>query len=401
MMNFNGLSNKQAFKKKQLLSMYHPKMVNSNQNTFPKILITGATGFIGGALAARLITTEVWDQVLFLTRGMHEADGLSRLAQNLRQHGVNETLVQKLQLHQILCGDLMNVPDWIDDPRLPSIQHVVNSAAVASFGKHPTIFPTNVDGVLQLAHGLNQRASIQRFLQISTGMACGLDAPIPVPEDYKPSDDTAHYLDYTQSKFEAERRLRDELPDFPTVVVRPTIVVGHTQLGCAASGSIYWVFRLARALQAFPCRLDQKIDVIPVDYCAQALHHLLLKPALNHRNYHISAGAENACTFGEIDAAIAAAIGEEPMHHYKQTSYEKFVEMQDQFRTRIGPCNKRIVLKAILSYGYFAAEEVLFSNAHLLSEGLPAPTPFVQYAGLCEQTSRDILIADQMKYDYK
>lgn len=376
-------------------------MAKGTVNTFPEILITGATGFIGGALAARLIKTDAWEKILFLTRCMHEADGRERLAQSLRKHGVAENLIQKLQSHQVICGDLMNVSDWIDDPRLASIQYVVNSAAVASFGKHPTIFPTNVDGVLHLAHGLNERASIKRFIQISTGMACGLDAPIPVREDYRPSVETAHYLDYTQSKYEAERRLREELPDFPTVVVRPTIVVGHTELGCAASGSIYWVFRLARALQAFPCRLDQRIDVIPVDYCAEALHLLLFKPDLNHSTYQISAGPADSCTFAEIDAAIAAAIHEEPMRQYKQTSYEKFVEMQDQFRDLIGPCNKRIVLKAILSYGYFASEEVLFSNAHLLSEGMPSPTPFEKYAGLCELTSRDILIADQMRCDYK
>jgi nucleoside-diphosphate-sugar epimerase len=102
-----------------------------------------------------------------------------------------------------------------------------------------------------MAHGLCRGRKLRRFIQIGTGMSCGRNAPRPVSEDY-PGDDVEHYLDYTASKYEAEQRLRTELPELPLVVARPSIVVSHTELGCAASGSIYWVFRLARALQAFP-----------------------------------------------------------------------------------------------------------------------------------------------------
>lgn len=193
-------------------------------------------------------------------------------------------------------------------------------------------------------------------------MACGLNAPIPVPESYTPDASALHYLDYTQSKYDAEHRRRTELPRLPLIIVRPTIVVGHTTMGCEASGSIYWVFRLARALRAFPCRLDQKIDVIPVDYCAQAIHHLWSKPTLKHSTYQIASATDRSCTFAEIDKAIALGIGELPMQDYQQAEFEVFVAMQLAFNTLLGPCNKRIVLKAIRSYGYFAAQEVLFSD---------------------------------------
>jgi nucleoside-diphosphate-sugar epimerase len=367
----------------------------------PNTFITGATGFIGGALTARLIKTDLWAQTSFLVRGEHPEGGLFRLAHNLRKHGVSEDLISTLKVEQIICGDLKNVSTWIDDPRLAHIENVVNSAAVASFGKHPSIFPTNVNGVLELAHGLNKRAKIKRFIQISTAMACGMDAQTPVEESYIPNDDVSHYLDYTQSKFDSEYRLRTELPLFPTIIVRPTIVVGHTKLGCSASGSIYWVFRLARALEAFPCRLDQKIDVIPVDYCAMAIHHLLFKPFLNFNTYQISAGVDKSCSFGQIDHAISISMNEKPMSNYRQKSFEDFLLMQDNFKNLIGPCNKKIVLKAIRSYGYFAAQEVLFSNANLLADGVDSPPLFTNYAGLCEITSQKTLISEQMKADYK
>ena len=367
----------------------------------PHVFITGATGFIGGALAARLIHSRRWEQTVFLVRAPHKEDGLARLAHNLRLHGVQDADIDRLRPSQIICGDLMRVADWIDDPRLRQIESVVNSAAVASFGKHPSIFPTNLDGVLEMAHGLNRHAPLKRFIQISTGMACGIGAPQPVHEDHDAGTDVVHYLDYTQSKCMAERRLKSELPALPLVVVRPTIVVGHTQLGCQASGSIYWVFRLARALQAFPCALKQKIDVIPVDYCAHALEFLLEKTHLRHTRYHIAAGAEQSCSFDDIDRAVSKALGQPPMQHYQQKTYEAFWAMQNSFKDHIGPCNKRIVLKAIRAYGYFASQEVMFRNQHLLDEGFAPPPRFTDYAGLCELTSQGVLIADQMRCDYK
>lgn len=367
----------------------------------PQLLITGATGFIGAALATRLIETDSWDDCLFLVRAPHREHGLARLAHVLRRHNVSEDALDRLHIEQILCGDLTNVADWKDDPRLPSIRDVVSSAAVASFGNHPSIWPTNVDGVVAMAKALQERCRLRRFLHIGTAMACGRQAPNPVPEGYDAGDDTEHLLQYTESKFVAEQRLRAEVPDLPLVVARPSIVVGHTRLGCAPSGSIFWVFRLARALQSFPCALTQRIDVVSVDYCAEALHLLLEKPKLHYTEYHISAGQESASSFHDIDVAIADALGKKPMARYRAVPFEQIAERQGDFKKLLGPCNRRIVLRAIKAYGSFSELGMIFDNSRLLSEGIGLPTPLPAYAGLCEKTSAGIPISEQMKFDYK
>lgn len=367
----------------------------------PNLLITGATGFIGGTLAARLLQTDRWDKCLFLVRAPHREDGLTRLAHILRKHEVPEALLDRLQLEQILCGDLTTVADWQDDPRLESITDVVSSAAVASFNNHRSIWPTNADGVLNMARALNRRCKIRRFIQIGTGMSAGMQAPDFVPEGYDAGADTEHFLEYTASKYAAELRIRRELPDFPLIVVRPSIVVGHTRLGCSVSGSIYWVFRTARALQTFPCELDQKIDVIPVDYCAEALHRLLEKPTLKYNVYHISASREQSCSFREIDQSIAETVHIKPMANYVCRPFEQIAEMKGLFREILGPCNVRAILNAIHSYGNFSKLGMLFDNRRLLDEGMAQPTPLKDYAGLCEQTSQGISIGKQMRVDYK
>ena len=367
----------------------------------PRLLVTGASGYIGGTLSARLLHTDRWDSILFLIRAPHREDGLLRLAHVLRKHNVPEALLDRLHLEQILCGDLNTISDWENDPRLESIEEVVSSAAVASFGNHPSIWPTNVAGVVKMAHLLNRRCKLRRFIQIGTAMACGQQAPSLVPEGYDAGVDTVPFLDYTASKYEAERRIRVELPELPLIVARPSIVVGHTELGCAASGSIFWVFRMARALQSFPCTLDQRIDVIPVDYCAKALHLLLDKPTLKYNNYHLSGGEQSSCSFGEIDAAIAKAMDIKPMQHYQAQDFEEIAKLQGQFKEILGPCNRRVVLRAIRTYGDFAKLGMLFDNQRLLEEGLELPVPLTNYAGICEKTSENTLISEQMRFDYK
>lgn len=367
----------------------------------PKILITGANGFIGGALSAKLISTPLWKESIFLIRSSTPEEGLMRLANTLRKHGVRTDQLLTLGLHQIICGDLNVVNRWIDDPRLRSIENVVSSAAIASFGNHPSIWPTNVDGVLNMAHGLSHRCKLRRFIHIGTAMACGANAPNPVPEGYDGGQETIHFLEYTHSKHEVERRLKEELPDLPLVIARPSIVVGHTKLGCSASGSIFWVFRMALALKAFPCRIDQKIDVIPVDYCADAIFLLLTKPKLKYDFYYISAGQKSSSSFAQIDASIAKAMNRPPIKGYQQKSYEQIVQMRDQFTSLLGACNRHIVAKAIKTYGGFSTLEMAFDNNRMLSEGMKEPTPLAKYAGLCEQTSQGILISEQMKFDYK
>ena len=367
----------------------------------PKILITGASGFIGGALAAKLLASNEASDALFLIRSSKPEEGMVRLVNTLRNHGITTEQLLQLRLEQILCGDLNVVNRWIDDPRLNSVENIVSCAALASFGNNAAIWPTNVDGVLNMAHGLSHRCSLRRFIQIGTAMACGVSSPNPVPEGYDAGIETQHFLEYTHSKYEVERRLKEELPNLPLIIARPSIVIGHTKLGCKASGSIFWVFRMALLLKAFPCTLDQKIDVVPVDYCADALYLLLTKPKLKYDSYHISAGEKHSSSFFEIDGAIAKATGRAKIEGYQQKSYEQILKMKDQFKTLLGQCNPRIVAKAIKTYGNFSALELAFDNLRIIEEGMSEPTPLAMYAGLCELTSKGILISEQMKFDYK
>lgn len=364
-----------------------------------RLLLTGATGFLGGAILSQLIAAPEWPSVLLLVRAANPAQGRVRLLESLRRFEVSPALQARLETSQILCGDLADVAGFADDPRLADVTRVINSAALASFANHPQIWPVNVEGTLAFARLMQTRARLTRFIHVGTGMACGMEAPSPVREDYSPAAETEHLVEYTESKLVCEQRLRAELPDLPLVVARPSIIVGHTVLGCKPSPSIYWVFQVGTTLRRFTCTLDQKIDVVPVDYCADAILALLRKPQLAHDLYHISAGEDRSSSFGDLDRALAPSRAAND--DYRQVDFETLAAMHGCFNDLFGPGNKRLLLRAMRLYGEFAALGITFDNSRLCAEGVPQPTAFADYITRCAETTRDVSIYEQMKYDFK
>lgn len=367
-----------------------------------RILVTGATGFLGGAVVAELMRLGHGENLLLLVRAGTAGEALERVRAQLARLEIPAAASAALGAEHILIGDLSAVADFKDDARLDSVTQVINCAAIASFSNHPQIWPVNVDGTFAFAERMARAPALRRFLHVGTAMACGVGTDSPVRESWELADTESHLVPYTASKAEIERRIRRELPQLPLVVARPSIVVGHRRLGCKPSGSIFWVFRMGHLLERFTCELEEKIDVIPVDYCAEALVALALKPALKHDLYHVSAGTSASCSFADIDAAVAQGLDCRPVgDRYRKVTRAALGQLAGLFQERIGPCNRRLVLRALRLYAGFAELSYVFDNSRLQAEGIAAPPPFSGYAALCASTSKHTPVQEQMHWDFK
>ena len=366
------------------------------------ILITGATGFIGGATAAALIAEGLTGNLRFLIRGDTEAAGLSRLRESLLRFEVSPDQLDQFTPQQVIPGDLGDVDSFSGDARLDSATHVLNCAAVASFGNNPKIWPINVEGTVAFARRMSRAPSLKRFLHLGTAMACGPGLASPIKESWTFPRADAHLVPYTFSKAEAERQMREDIPGLPLVVARPSIVVGHSRLGCAPSTSIFWVFRMAQDLGRFMFNGDESIDVVPVDYCGSALKLLLLRENLNSDLYHVSAGVASGKSFRDIDVAMAQARGIAPVGAaYQRITEEDLPSLAPDFQARLGVRNRRLVLTAMKLYGGFSSLNYLFDNTRLMDEGLPPPPPLTDYVGRCIETTEDVPLLEQMLDDFK
>jgi thioester reductase-like protein len=366
-----------------------------------KLFLTGATGFLGGAIGANWLARPGASMPLFLVRAADPAQGLQRLRAQLKLSGVPDDMLNRISAADIVCGDLETVPSFSADPRLDSVDLVISSAALATFSQNPKLRPVNVDGTFALAERFSRNRNLHRFLQIGTAMCCGPGQPIPVVEDWKNGVDVEHVVPYTRSKLDAELMIREKLPSLPLICTRPSIVVGDTKLGCGPSPSIFWVFRMAQLLGAFTCGLDERIDVIPVDWCAEALVSLALKPTLKYDLYHVSAGASSD-TFADIDIALAEADHKQPWGaRYRKVGREDMRALAEEFASHVPEAHPRLIMRAMRIYGGFAEMNYVFDNQRMLDEGVVAPPRLVSYLGTCLRSVEGRSMLEMMQSDFK
>ena len=363
-----------------------------------KILLTGGTGVVGGAIVVDLALRGLLADSLLMVRAANQAEGLARLQANAERFG----FTGRLQLEQVICADLSEPESFATIKQLSEVTHVLHCAALATFSSNPKIWALNVDGTLALAHAVRRHGKLQRWLQVGTAMSCGSGLQSPVTESWdKGILESDHMVPYTWSKVSAEVALK-QIEGFPLIVARPSIVVGHSQLGCGPSPSIFWVFRMAFALERFTCAPDERIDIIPADWCANALVDLTIKPLLQHDLYHVSAGMQSSSRFAELDKAYATARGMEPIGpRYQQVALENLRSLVPLFQERLGKVNRILILRALTLYGAFAQLNYVFDNSRLLAEGFKPSPPLAEYLAACVTTTENIPMAEQMSYDFK
>ncbi len=366
------------------------------------LLLAGATGFLGGAILSELLQNEELSglKVLLVVRAKTPSEGLERVWKSLRRFEVSEENIERIRVENIICGGLTTTETFANDPRLQKVTLVINCAGITSFGPHPEVWTTNVDGTLAFAHMVSKLPHLRRLIHVSTAMICGSKPPHVVQEDMYPQPKLRHFVPYTESKAEAEKRLREELPDCPLVIVRPTIVVGHSKLGCKPSGSIFWAFRMSDAVRMVTAPLTSRIDVVPVDYVAQALLHLVRAKKLHYSTYHLGAGDAQSCSFGEINDAFSRAMKRKKSSDFRQATFHEAAELQPQFHELFGKCNKRFMLGAMRLYGSFASLNTAFDNSRAVEDGVPTPPRFTDYLHECYKSSKDITISDQAMIDF-
>jgi nucleoside-diphosphate-sugar epimerase len=365
----------------------------------PTVLLTGATGFVGGATLARLREARPDCRVVLLARGDSAAAAVGRVRNSVARFVGPDRAGPLLRNCEVVCGDLTD-PAALANPLLDAATHVVHLASNTSFRSVRGVRHTNIVGALALAHRMRRAPRLERFLYVGTAYICGEQSEAVVREDSFPDPKAKHFTEYTSSKAECEMLLDATAPELPLVVARPSVVVGHTRLGCRPSASIFWFYRTCHLLRRLTCPLDTRDDVVPVDWTADALLFLLFKPGLSHRRYHVSAGEGSCGTWHELAAAFAAcdpAAGDEP---YRVVDFETIERERERLRERLGPGDEAFLLGVVrLYYHFMEIDAEVFDNTRLLAEGMPPPPRFTDYLHLCLTQPPDRGVYDQMKDD--
>ncbi|WP_242393339.1 NAD-dependent epimerase/dehydratase family protein [Anaeromyxobacter oryzisoli] len=172
------------------------------------VLVTGATGLLGGHVAGLL--RDRGEQVRALVRPEEDASGLAGMGVELQR------------------GDLADVPSLHASVR--GVRRVVHCAArTGPWGPRAEYAVANVRGVKALLEAA-LAAGVERFVHVSSAIVVGTDAGGSLDETapFKPEPNP-----YSWSKIEGERIVQDAIRArrAPAVIVRPGLVYGPRDRG--------------------------------------------------------------------------------------------------------------------------------------------------------------------------
>jgi thioester reductase-like protein len=295
------------------------------------VLITGATGFVGMEVLARYLERSE-RRVIAPVRAADDRAAAGRVERVLRdlfgpdaeRHGERVEAVAA----DLTAPDLGLPPQRLEQIA-ERVDHIIHSAASVSFALPlDEARAINVEGtrrVLQLAELALERGGLERYCQVSTAYVSGThigrfgEHELDVGQQFRNT--------YEQSKYEAEQLVRSH-DDLPAIIVRPSIVVGDRRSGwTAAFNVLYWPLRaFARGLYpAVPAIPSAPVDVVSIDYVADAIYDLSTGPGGIGGTYHLTAGA-HASSIAELAELASRYFHRPPPRVMAPADFASFAE---------------------------------------------------------------------------
>ena len=323
------------------------------------VLITGATGFIGMEILARYLERD--DRPVYaLVRGRNDAEAELRLRSTLRSFFGSDDAHRSRAI--AVAADIEQPGLGLDPQRRDELAErvtdIVHSAASVSFTLSlEDSRQINVEGtrrMLEFATLCARGGGLRSFSYVSTAYVAGTHAGQFHEEDLDVGQRFRN--PYEQSKFEAERLVRAYARRLPIQIFRPSIVVGEQTTGWTASFNVLYSPLKAferGTLPALPARRSAPVDVVPVDYVADAVYHLARQQPAGGETYHLVAG-RRATTVGKLIDLSADRLGRRRPYVIPPGLFRRVVY---PVLTRHGPPRARSGLKrSKVFFPYFAMD---------------------------------------------
>ena len=256
------------------------------------ILLTGSTGFLGAYLLAGQLQRWPELRVRALVRCPSALAGMDRIRTNLERYGLWQHGWERRL--EVVPGDLAQ-PQFGLEPQafaalatgLGGILH--NGAQLSQMASYGQLAPANVGGtraVLRLA-SLDGPLAVQFISSVAVFEARAYRNRLILE-----SDDLAEWrgihLGYSQTKWVSERLvLAAGAAGLPVSVYRPPLIGGHSRSGAWHQDDL--LQRLLKGCLELGLAPDLawELDLVPVDYVADAVTALAWRPDAVGRAYHL------------------------------------------------------------------------------------------------------------------
>ncbi|MDP9088061.1 MAG: NAD-dependent epimerase/dehydratase family protein [Pseudomonadota bacterium] len=249
-----------------------------------KALVTGATGFVGAAVARTLLAAQ-WE-VRVLARKGSDRRNLSGLPVEIEEGDLKD--VNSLERAAAGCPALFHAAaDYRLGARAPS-----------------QLYEANVEGTRNILNAA-RRAGVQRIVYTSSVATIGIPADGTPGEEATPTSLENMIGHYKRSKYLAEEVVREAAREgMSVVIVSPSTPVGPGDVKPTPTGQLV----LDAAAGRMPAYVDTGLNIVHVDDVAAG--HLLAYERGKAGERYILGGED--MSLREILALIAALVGRKP-----------------------------------------------------------------------------------------
>jgi thioester reductase-like protein len=347
------------------------------------IFLTGSTGYIGAHVTANLLEQHGASlNLLVRARDPQEASG--RLWRALQLHLDFARFYEHLQTRmRVFCGDLtaphFGLADDDYDRLIHTTDSVVHCAASLNRKSEKSCLNVNLRGTLEvllLAQKSNYYHGLRRFSQVSTVAVAGKRQDEVVTEGGAIDWERSDYDPYARTKKFTEHMMRQLLPEVPITIFRPSIVLGDSRHPETTQFDMVKAFVFLAGLPVLPFPSKDKIDIVNVDFVADAIATLHQKESPLHDTYHLSSGLDSQ-TFRQLTSALAAAQNKRgPVFlPFLQKPFSATVNFLSNRQGSLA--HGASLMKVFMPYLVW---NTVFDNTRVTQELGRKPVPFSQYS---------------------
>jgi nucleoside-diphosphate-sugar epimerase len=329
-----------------------------------RILITGASGFVGGHLVAKALENG------------HEVTAAVRPTSNL-----DRLKDERIQFLDLPLGDQDGMTTQLQKPG--RFDWIIHNAGVTKTLSSTGYQEGNTENTRRLTLALRNTGLIpDKFLFVSSLAALGA-APAGKPQ-IQANQAPNPLSPYGESKYQTELLLESIKPDFPWVVVQPTAVYGPWER------DILTFIKLAnKGLELSIGRQSQRLSFIHVFDVAGAIFRVLeTEKSIHHRKFILSDG--NAYRTEDLGKAVREALGGKktikirlPLGLVKQVA--GFAETIGRLQNKASVLNREKIPELAAENWHCDStplfEELNFNPAFDLSRGIHQTVEWYRQAG--------------------